>query len=130
MFNFRVTVEGTRLRTETKFVFLTQLLLLFKFCYHCKTDNPVVETMRVGTAVVVTTTCSNAKCGRKNVWRCEPFMPGTKAYAGNVLLCFAIYSVYQLLCIPVIIYYFLHLDIHNRIAIYLHLHLKSIKFDF
>ena len=90
MINFRVTVEGTSLRTETKFVFLTQLLLLFKFCYHCKTDNPVVETMRVGTAVVVTTTCSNAKCGRKNVWRSQPFMPRTKAYAGNFLLCFAI----------------------------------------
>lgn len=91
MINFRVTVEGTSLRTEPKFiVFLTQLLLLFKFCHHCKTDNPVVETTRVGTAMVVTTTCSNAKCGRKNVWRSQPYMPGTKAYAGNFLLCFAI----------------------------------------
>ncbi|CAB4027620.1 Hypothetical predicted protein, partial [Paramuricea clavata] len=43
------TIDGN-IRTEPKFiVFWTQLLLLFKFCHSCKSDNPLIKTRQVGT---------------------------------------------------------------------------------
>ncbi|XP_078363789.1 uncharacterized protein LOC144648008 [Oculina patagonica] len=88
----RVNINDTNLRKQPKFiVFLSQLLLLFKFCYSCKSDNPLVETRQVGTMAVVTSTCTNTSCGRKDtVWKSQPNMPGTKIPAGNFLLCMAI----------------------------------------
>lgn len=88
----RLTVTGTNLRTEPKhIVFLSQLLLLFKFCHICKTDNPALVVRQVGTEAVVTTTCSNPKCqGQVYMWHSQPTMPGTGIPAANFLLCMAI----------------------------------------
>lgn len=85
-------MRGKNLRTEPKhIVFLSQLLLLFGFCHSCKTDNPTVDVNQVGTEAVVTTSCSNPKCEKpNNTWHSQPFIPGTKLPAGNLLLCMAI----------------------------------------
>ncbi|XP_074634740.1 uncharacterized protein LOC141893240 isoform X2 [Acropora palmata] len=73
----RVFIKDNNLRTQPKFlVFLTQLLVLFKFCHSCKADNPLVETKQVGTMAVITSTCTNTKCKRKDtVWKSQPNMP-------------------------------------------------------
>ena len=88
----RVFIKDNNLRTQPKFlVFLTQLLVLFKFCHSCKADNPLVETKQVGTMAVITSACTNTKCKRKDtVWKSQPNMPGTKIPAGNFLLCMSI----------------------------------------
>ena len=71
-------------------VFLSQLLMLFRFCHSCKADNPLVETREVGTNVVVTTICSNPSCPEKpQTWYSQPLMPGSKIFAGDFLLCMA-----------------------------------------
>ena len=77
------------LRTEPKhIVFLSQLLLLFRFCHICKADNPLIETKAVGTKAIVTTICSNPTCRQKiTTWHSQPFMPVTKISAGNLQLC-------------------------------------------
>ena len=85
----RLVLKGTNLRTEPKhIVFLSKLLLLFKFCHICKADNPLVEAHRVGTEAVVKTTCST--CKKENVWHSQPTMPESSIPAGNSLLCMAI----------------------------------------
>ena len=72
-------------------VFLSQLLLLFKFCHFCKAENPLVETRKVGTMAVIASTCTNKRCNRKHtVWNSQPNMPGTRIPAGNFLLCMSI----------------------------------------
>lgn len=88
----RVYIKDNNLRTQPKFiVFLSQLLLLFKFCHSCKADNPLVETSQVGTMAVITSTCTNKQCNRRDtVWKSQPNMPGTKIPAGNFLLCLSI----------------------------------------
>ena len=88
----RVYIKDDNLRIQPKFlVFLSQLLLLFKFCHSCKADNPLVETRQVRTMAVITSTCTNKSCNRKDtVWRSQPNMPGTKIPAGNFLLCMSI----------------------------------------
>ena len=85
-------MADTNLRTEPKhIVFLSQLLLLFKFCITCKQDTPMVDAKQVGTAVRVTATCHNPKCPRPvYVWNSQPVMPGTLMRAGNFLLSLAI----------------------------------------
>ena len=90
--NFRVYTKRTNLQQEPKFVmFLSQWLLLFKFCPYCETDNPLLEARRTETGVVITTNCSHPKCGRQqDVWRCQPYIPDTTVNAGDFLLCFAI----------------------------------------
>ena len=89
---YRVYIKDDNLKTQPKFiVFLSQLLLLFKFCHFCKAENPLVETRQVGTMAVVTSTCTNEKCSKKDViWKSQPNIPGTKIPAGNFLLCMAI----------------------------------------
>ena len=85
----RLVLKGTNLRTEPKhIVFLSKLLLLFKFCHICKADNPLVEAHRVGTEAVVKTTCST--CKKENMWHSQPTMPESSIPAGNSLLCMAI----------------------------------------
>ncbi|XP_044182588.1 uncharacterized protein LOC122963247 [Acropora millepora] len=67
------------------------LLLQFKFCHICKTDNPALVVRQVGTEAVVTTTCSNPKCQLQvYTWHSQPTMPGTGIPAANFLLCMAI----------------------------------------
>ena len=82
-------MDSNHLRTVPKhIVFLSQLLLLFRFCHLCKADNPLIERREVGTNVIVTTICSNPRCPEKTrTWYSQPLMPGTKIYAGNFLLC-------------------------------------------
>ena len=89
---YRISMQGTNLRTEPKhIVFLSQLLLLFGFCHSCKHDNPMVDVHQVGTEAVVTTNCSNLKCPKpRHAWHSQPMIPGTKLPAGNLLLCMAI----------------------------------------
>ena len=89
VFFFRVYTHDDNLRTEPKFIiFVSQLLILFKFCFACKFDNPLVRIRSAGTMVEVTTTCSNPKCPRKETtWKSQPPMPGTRIPAGNFLLC-------------------------------------------
>ena len=89
--SFRPSLTGKNLRTEPKYItFLSQLLLLFKFCHVCKSDNPTLETRQIGTTAVITTTCINPRC--KNVSTCntQPMMPNSKILAGNFLLCMTI----------------------------------------
>ena len=78
--------------TTYKFkVLLSQLLLLFKFCPFCKADNPLVETRQPGAMAVITSTCTNKKCNRKEtVWRRQPNIPCTRIPAGNFLFCMSI----------------------------------------
>ncbi|XP_028394475.1 uncharacterized protein LOC114518668 [Dendronephthya gigantea] len=80
------------LRQQPKYIiFLSQLLLLFKFCHYCKADDPLVETTTDGTLLIVRTTCANPVCSRKNnIWRSQPLMPTTKLNACDFLLSFAI----------------------------------------
>lgn len=87
-----MTVNDTNLRTEPKhIVFFTQLLLLFKFCHSCKTDNPSLDATQVGTKAVITTTCTNPKCPEQvQTWHSQPNMPNSGIAAGNFLLCLAI----------------------------------------
>ena len=85
-------VEDTgNIRTEPKFiVFISQLLLLLKFCPFCKGDNPEVETRKVGTMAFVKCTCTIPGCQKVFTWRSQQYMPGTsKMPAGNFLLCFS-----------------------------------------
>ena len=84
-------MKGKNLRTEPKhIVYLSHLLLLFKFCHVCKADNPIVETSEIGTEAVVKTTCSNPACKKEKMWYSQPLMPGTQTPAGNFLLCLGI----------------------------------------
>ena len=81
-------MKGTNLRTEPKhIVFLSQLLLLFKFCHVCKADNPTVEAGGIGTQAAIKTTCSNPACRKEQTWYSQPLIPGTQMLAGNFLLC-------------------------------------------
>ena len=84
-------MDDENLRTIPKhIVFLSQLLLLFRFCHSCKADNPLVETREVGSKAVVTTICCNPLCPQKTtMWHSQPMMPGTKISAGNFLICMA-----------------------------------------
>ena len=66
-------------------------MLLFQFCPSCKSANPLVETSKHGTKVVVHIYCGNPNCKQRNsVWHSQPNMEGTKIAAGNFLLSFAI----------------------------------------
>eukprot|EP00794_Sanderia_malayensis_P016326 gene16326-biopygen12007 len=63
---------------DPKFVvFFTQLLLLFKFCFVCKSDGPSVTATKCGTMVSITTQCINPACRKEYVWKSQPLMTGT-----------------------------------------------------
>ena len=82
-----VGMNGNSLRTAPKFiVFLSQMLLLFKFCHFCKADSPRVATTMSGTMVIIKSFCINPSCMKENIWRSQPQMTGTKIPAGNILL--------------------------------------------
>lgn len=90
-FIFRAS-GSENLRHQRKcIVFLTKLLLLFKICPACKSDNPSVKTCVLGTMIEVTTQCFNPQCPTpQNTWWSQPTMTGTKMPAMNFLLCFSI----------------------------------------
>ena len=82
-------LKDKNIRTEPKHVvFLSHLLMLFKFCHLCKADNPLVEAKEVGTEVVVNTSCGT--CKKESTWHSQPTMPGSSTPAGNFLFCMAI----------------------------------------
>ncbi|KAK3745840.1 hypothetical protein QZH41_014931 [Actinostola sp. cb2023] len=91
-------MKNSNIRTEPKhIVFLSQLLLLFKFCHWCKDDDPLVEVSQLGTEVIVKTICKNPKCAnpkcanKEITWNSQPTLPGWPGLpAGNFLLCMAI----------------------------------------
>lgn len=88
---YRLSLKNTNQRIEPKhIVFLSCLLLLFKFCHICKADNPIVETTEIGTEAVVKTTCNNPQCQKKYTWYSQPLIPGYRIPAGNFLLCLCI----------------------------------------
>lgn len=88
---YSLSLKNKNLRTEPKhIVFLTQLLLLFKFCHTCKADSPTVEASENGTEAIVKTYCNNPKCNKKDTWYSQPLMPGSRIPAGNFLLCLSI----------------------------------------
>ena len=90
----RLSMKGTNLRTEPKhIVFLSQLLLLFKFCHVCKADNPMVEAGGIGTQAAIKTICGNPACRKEQTWYSQPLIPGTQMPAGNFLLCLSILLV-------------------------------------
>jgi hypothetical protein len=80
------------IRQQPKFVvFLTQLLLLFKTCFFCRHESePSLKVSQVGTMVTITASCQNPKCKKDFVWKSQQLVQGTKIYAGNFLLSFAI----------------------------------------
>ncbi len=88
----RSSCSTQNIRTEPKFiVFLSQLLILFKFCPICKADSPLTEVRKVGTMAEIFLHCSNPRCQKKsNVWRSQPYWKETKIPAGNLLLSFAV----------------------------------------
>ena len=87
-------MKGTNLRTKPKhIVFLSQLLLLFKFCHVCKADNPMVEAGGIGTQAAIKSTCGNPACRKEQTWYSQPLIPGTQMPAGNFLLCLSILLV-------------------------------------
>lgn len=83
------------IRQEPKYIaFLTQLMLLFRFCQTCKSDDIIVETSERGTMICVETQCGNPKClKRDSVWQSQSLLEDTKTAAGNILLSFAIILV-------------------------------------
>ena len=87
-------MQGTNLRTEPKhIVFLSQLLLLFKFCHVCKDDNLLIEAGGIGTEAVIKTICSNPACRKEKTWYSQPLISGTQMPARNFLLCLSILLV-------------------------------------
>ena len=87
----RFSLKHTNHRTEPKhIVFLSHMLLLFKFCRICKADNPTVETTEIGTEAVVKATCNNPQCQKEYTWYSQPLIPGYRIPAGNFLLCLCI----------------------------------------
>ena len=90
----RLSMKGTNLRTEPKhIVFLSQLLLLFKFCHVCKADNPMIEAGGIGTQAAIKSTCGNPACRKEQTWYSQPLIPWTQMPAGNFLLCLSILHV-------------------------------------
>ncbi|XP_044171604.1 uncharacterized protein LOC122955935 [Acropora millepora] len=86
-----LSVKDKNIRSEPKhIVFLSQLLLLFKFFHICKADNPTVETREIGTEAVVKTSCNNQECMKQSTWYSQPLIPGSHIPAGNFLLCLCI----------------------------------------
>ena len=88
----RNTCDDENLHKEPKFiVFISQLLLLFKFCHFCKTDCHLVETTVDGGALIIESNCGNPTCANKrSIWRSQPLMPGSKINAGDFLQSFSI----------------------------------------
>ena len=88
----RNTRDDENLRKEPKFiVFLSQLLLLFKFCHFCKTDCHLVEMTVDGGALIIESNCGNPTCpNKRSVWRSQPLMPGSKINTGDFLQSFSI----------------------------------------
>ena len=85
-----VPLAGTNLRTEPKYiVFLSHLLLLFKFCHECKHENPEIELNQVGTNISIKSKCS--LCNQEVDWHSQPYIPGrSQIRAGNFLLSLSI----------------------------------------
>lgn len=74
---------------EPKFiVFYSMLLALFsKFCFNCKSDEPLVSMKEYGTMVTVEQHCK--KCCKMYRWQSQPLVLG-KYPAGNILLSFSV----------------------------------------
>ncbi|KAJ7318628.1 hypothetical protein OS493_037744 [Desmophyllum pertusum] len=81
------------IRTEPKYiVFLSKLLPtipVLPFSVVLKANSKVTAT-QIGTEVVIKTVCTNPGCGKEFTWHSQPLVPGTKAPAGNFLICMAV----------------------------------------
>ncbi|KXJ09634.1 hypothetical protein AC249_AIPGENE2225 [Exaiptasia diaphana] len=80
-------LKGKDIREEPKgLVFLSKLLLLFKFCHFCFATGPKLEVSQTGTMLTIDSTCQ--KCKQTFTWTSQPLL--LKFPAGNLLLSFAI----------------------------------------
>ncbi|XP_028514749.1 uncharacterized protein LOC110238694 [Exaiptasia diaphana] len=87
-FSSRLKTEGKDLREQPKLiVFLSHLMMLFKFCHLCQSPDPSVSTSQTGTMITVTTKCQ--KCENIYTWSSQPMLLG-RFPAFNLLLSFGI----------------------------------------
>ena len=72
---YRPSMKGN-IRQEPKYiVFLSQLMLLFRFCQPCKSDDIIVETSERGTMICVETQCGYPKCLKRDfIWQSQPLL--------------------------------------------------------
>ena len=89
-FYSRVSLAGTNIRSERKYIVFFSQLFFFQFCQFCKTDNPAVEVTESGTNVTVKTRCRNDKCKKESTGHSQPFLPGSFIHAANFLLPLAV----------------------------------------
>ena len=88
---YRPSMKGNIRQEPQCIVFLSQLMLLFRFCQTCKSDDIIVDTSERGTMICVQTQCGNPKCSKRDlVWQSQPLLEDTKTAAGNILLSFTI----------------------------------------
>ena len=81
-------MKGKNVREEPKgIVFISKLLLLFKFCHLCFFPNPEVSMIQTGTMLSIETKRHN--CKETFSWKSQPFIL-SKLPAGNLLLSFAV----------------------------------------
>ena len=87
----RISLAGSNLRAEQKYIlFLSRLLLLFKFCFKRKHENPEVNCKANGSNISITSQCPS--CNEETQWHSQLYVPGSQIRAGNFLLSFVIPS--------------------------------------
>lgn len=84
---FRLDIKGKDIRQEPKgLVFLSKLLILFRFCHFCFETSPKLVVTQTGTMISIESTCQ--KCIQTYKWTSQPLLLSFPA--GNLLLSFAI----------------------------------------
>ena len=81
---FRLSLKDKNLQTEAKHV----VCMLFSFCHTCKEDNSEVEFRECGSNISVMSKC--LVCKQESEWHSQPYLPGSKLFAGNFLLCLSL----------------------------------------
>ncbi|XP_015776536.1 PREDICTED: uncharacterized protein LOC107354556 [Acropora digitifera] len=86
--NPRLNMQGKDVREEPKgIVFISKLLLLFRFCHLCFFPNPEVSMRQTGTMLTIEAKCCN--CKEVFEWKSQPFIL-SKLPAGNLLMSLAV----------------------------------------
>ena len=81
-------MQGKDVREEPKrIVFISKLLLLFRFCDLCFFPNPEVFMRQTGTMLTIEAKCCN--CKEVFEWKSQPFIL-SKLPAGNLLMSLAV----------------------------------------
>ena len=88
MISYRLKMQGKDAREEPKgIVFISKLLLLFRFCHLCFFPNPEVSMRQTGTMLTIEAKCCN--CKEVFEWKSQPFIL-SKLPAGNLLMSLAV----------------------------------------